>query len=182
MIKELSNHALEMISTKDGYPRYYKMAKPGTGIYAVYISEVARRLCITGDICFGANNNGIISDLGYEIPWFAGHLSEGYLCEKFLHREWQWEAAIEEIEWQIKEAMGDEESWWLENAAKLQEFIKSPDCRDYTPIGEEFYDFMIDLGDDGCELPGFDYPRGEAGWLCAVQQRFAELFKDIKND
>lgn len=43
-------------------------------------------------------------------------------------------------------------------------------------------EFMTSLGDDGCGLPGYDYPRIQAGWLCAIQQCYAELRKgyDVK--
>ncbi len=68
------------------------------------------------------------------------------------------------------------------NADKVQEFIKSPGWEYDTPNITEFYEFMSDeLGDDGTDLPGYDYPRGQAGWRCAVQQRYAELSKEMKN-
>ena len=91
------------------------------------------------------------------------------------------------MQWQIQEATEEAEifagkHWWLDNADKVQEFIKSPGWEYDTPNITEFYEFMSDeLGDDGTDLPGYDYPRGQAGWRCAVQQRYAELSKEMKN-
>ena len=177
MRNSLANHVLE--PQLDGSLR---MGTPGDYIYAVYFVEFANRICIAGDICLGGNENGIVSNVGYKLPWFAGQLSECYLCEKFLHREWQWAAAVEEIEWQIQEAKEEADvsladSWWLERADKLKQFIASPGWKYDEPNIGEFYEFMTDLGDDCCEIPGYDYPRGQAGWLCAIQQKFVELSK-----
>ncbi len=152
----------------------YHMGCPGTGVYSVYIAEFAGRLCLTGDTCFGPENSGgVVSNPGYGIGWFSGHLSQSYLCEKFLRQCWQWEAAIETMKCHIED--DDEDSWWVQKAEALQRFIACPGWKYDTPTEMEYYEAMVDLGHDGCELPGFDYPRAEAGWLCAAQQRFREL-------
>ncbi len=115
----------------------------------------------------------MISCPGYDIDWFGSQLSEGYLCEKFLRQEWQWDAAVEVIQWQLEP--GDQEEWWIERADKLKAFIADPGWEYDEPTAHEFYEFMSSIGADCCELPGNDYPRTQAGWLCAVQQRFSEL-------
>ncbi len=172
MKKAFTNHVLE--PWIDGSLR---MGIPGDGIYAVHLIEFANRICITGDIRLGGNECGIVSNVGYKLSWFAGQLSEGYLCEKFsLSREWQWKVAVEEINTYIK----DEGGWYRDNADKFRKFIKSPGWKYDVPTEAEFYEFMTDLGDDCCEMLGYDYPRGQAGWLCAVQQRYSELSKEIK--
>lgn len=152
----------------------YRMGRAGTNTYSVYIAEFANRLCLTGDTRFGPNDsNGVVSSLGYGIPWFTGHLSEGYLCEKFLRPQWQWEAAVEAIRWHIKEDGQDD--WWAENAAALRHYMADPSWTYDMPDERDYYKAMVNLGHDGCELPGYDYPRAEAGWLCAAQQRFRKL-------
>ncbi len=188
MKESLANHVLQPAEGNNVAALAHRIVKPGSMYYSAYISEVATSLCITGDICLGANNHGIVSAPGYKMDWFAGQLSEGYLCEKFLRHEWQWAVAIEGIQWQIREAIKEEEvtvgleSWWLDNADKLQKFLESPGWKYDTPNMTEFYEFMSDeLGDDGTDLPGYDYPRVQAGWLCAIQQRYSELSKETKN-
>ena len=173
MKKELSKHVLTM----DG--NIHRIGKPDTNIYSAYIAEVANHLCITGDICLGANQHGIISSPGYRFGWFAGQLSECYLCEKFLRHEWQWDAAVEEIHWQIQCATEDGEGWWLDHAEHLKKFVKSPNWKYDTPRMEELYEFMSKIDPDYCEVPGEDYPRSQAGWLCAIQQRYSELCRGM---
>lgn len=174
MKKAFADHVLQPAAGNNADALAYRIVKPGTNVYSAYISEVANRLCITGDVCLGSTRYGIVSAPGYNMGWFTGHLSEGYLCEKFLDQEWQWEAAVEFIQWQIKEAS---EEWWVENTDKLRQFIKDPGWKYDVPTWVEFHEFMTEeLEHDGCELPGHDYPRGDAGWLCAIQQRYSELW------
>lgn len=172
MKKQLSNHVLE--PQVDGSIR---LGIPDECLYAVYLVEFANRICISGDICLGGNENGIVSSAGYTMAWFAGQLSESYLCEKFLRQEWQWKAAVEEINSAIK---FDKEGWWAEHADELKRFISSPGWKYDVPRIEEFYEFMSNLGDDCCEMLGSDYPRGQAGWLCAIQQRYSKLVELLK--
>jgi len=183
MKEALVDHILEPAKGNNPEALRYRMVKPGTNMFSVYLAEVANSICLNGDLCVGYN--GVVSASGYELGWFSGRLSEGYLCSKFLRQEWQWEAAVEVIEWQIKEAKEENydmaDSWWLENADKCRKFIKDPEWRYDTPTQWEFYEFMTELGDDGTELPGYDYPRIDAGWLCAIQQRYAELAKGLTN-
>lgn len=172
------DHVLEPAAGDNPDARAYRIVKSGTNIYSVYISEVANRLCITGDVCLGPTHYGIVSAAGYKISWFAGHLSESYLCEKFLRREWQWEAAVEEIEWEIQRDTEDADGWWFDSdkVKQWQEFVESPSWKYDSPNETEFYELMTEeFGCDGCELPGYDYPCVDAGWLCAIQQRYAEL-------
>ena len=144
MKKELSNHVL---TETDGV---YRMGKPDTGIYVVYIAEVANRLCITGDICLGGNENGIVSNAGYKFGWFGGRLSEGYLCEKFLNQIWEWDAAVKDMKWQIEIDTKEGEGWWLEQADKLNQFMLRPNWTYGTPSEREYYEFKKnELNEDG---------------------------------
>lgn len=137
MKKELANHVLEPAKGNNIEALAHRMIKPGTNIYSAYLSEIANRICIAGDICLGGNENGIVSTAGYNLAWFAGQLSECYLCEKFLRQEWKWVVAVEEIQWQIKEAAEDMDGWWTEHADQLKKFIKDPGWKYDTPTIEE---------------------------------------------
>ena len=64
----------------------------------------------------------------------------------------------------------------MENTVAIRSYIDDPQWKYGESTLAEFYEAMIDMGHDGCELPGYDYPQVEAGWLCAIQQRFRELW------
>lgn len=166
MKQQLVEHTLEVAGG------CLRMGKPETVFYEVFLAEVANRLCITGDIMLGGNLHGVVSAPGYSLDWFGGELSESYLCEKFLRKEWQWEVVVEDMNALFES--GEAEDWW-ENTGKIRDFLRNPEWRYGEPTIQEFYEFMEGVGNDGSELPGHDYPRGEAGWLCAIQQRFVEL-------
>lgn len=178
MHKELAEHTLELQHGGPGEPvAVYRMGQPRTGIYVVYIASFADRLCITGDIMLGRDDHGLVSTMKYGIGWFSGHLSEGYLCEKFLSHVWQWEIAVEGIEDRIE--TDEEDGGWKHHADALREFIAKPGWRHDGlggPDAWEYYDRMREIGCETDELPGYGYPRVEAGWLCAIQQRFQELY------
>lgn len=174
MVEALSEHKLT------GGPMHYVMKKPGTGCYRVDLVFVAARIVVTGDIGLGANQHGVVSSPGYEVGWFSGTLSEGYLCEKFLAKEWQWEAAAEQIADWVENP--DDYETNPEHVALLRKLLEPGYCWNQDkPMMYEVYDSLFEIGqgyiDDG--IPGMDYPRAEAGWLCAIQQRFAALAKEV---
>lgn len=182
MRKELADHVL----VEHDEPTYC-MQRLGTSVFEssgartiVRIGEFADRLCVAGDIRLGANNYGLVSAPGYGIYWFADDLSEAYLCEKFFRKEWRWDASVEAIRWLIKfDEDADEDGWWTRHATELSAYLADPKWRyDDTPNEWEFREKMASLGFDsevGDPL-GCDYPRKQAGWLCAIQQRFRELY------
>jgi len=176
MKTEMASHVLIPVEVSDNF-KLYTLNRPGTIVYSVYIAEFARRLCLSGDICLGGNDRGIVSSPGYGVAWFSGHLAESYLCQKFLREEWQWDVAVRGIKQHIEDDRNDGEGLYLENEHKLDELINNHFWEYDEPNQAEYYEYMTSIGHDGCELPGFDYPRMHAGWLCAIQQRFSELFK-----
>ena len=117
-----------------------------------------------------------MSPPGYGVPWFASHKSEEYLCEKFLPKEWQWDAVVESTQWLIESDIKDGEGWWADHADALRKFIAEPGWMHDGPCEMEYYDSMREIGHDMDDLPGYDYPRQQAGWLCAIQQKFQELY------
>ncbi len=176
--KAFAQHSLELQYGDPVAPvALYRMGRANTSSYAIYVASFAHRLCITGDIMLGANRQGLVSTLNYGIHWFSGHLSEDYLCEKFLPEVWQWEIAVEGIEDRIE--IDEEDYGWKHLAKELREFIAKPDWHHDglgCPDVWEYCDRMRGIGCETDELPGYGYPRVEAGWLCAIQQRFQELY------
>lgn len=172
MTEALAGHVLEQRGD-----HHYVIRRPGTGCYFLNIADVGGRIVLTGDLTIGGPH-GCVSAGGYGIDWFSGAKSEGYLCSKFLAKEWQWEAAAETLhDWlgngTIEEPEHVERIKAILNWEKSIDFVWKYDAPE--PI--ELYEELAELGegyvDDG--VPGYDYPRAAAGWLCAVNQKFAEL-------
>ena len=178
MMREFKDHVLELVTpTDDTELIHYRMRKPGTGIFLVHIIYAAKRIILSGDICVGGHN-GCISDVGYDLGWFVNASSESYLCEKFLQKVWQWECAKEGIKYLLEDEDYIEDE---KQRQELQEILDNYYYWKYCEASEwEFadalHDINSDLTDDG--IPGYDYLRADAGWLCAIRKRFAELRKE----
>lgn len=50
-----------------------------------------------------------------------------------------------------------------------------------TRSHEAFHEFWIEVFGDSPEDQGFDYNPRDAGWLCAIQQRFVECYRDLQS-
>lgn len=63
---------------------------------STYFLFTPEGIIITGDLCPGndSRNSGVHA-FGYDLHWFAGRLSESYLCEKFLTESWHADLAGE---------------------------------------------------------------------------------------
>ena len=185
MTKSLSKHELKLVHDSDRLT-YYVMSEPGTGIFLTKIVFVDSQIVITGDIIMGHHRGvvsspeyssglsgehlGAISDPGYSLDWFSGYLSESYLCEKFLNRIWQKDAAKETIlDW-----INNPEDYDIpsNHIIMLKEAISQ--CYSQRRLYDSLYELSPYYVDDG--IPGYDYPRADAGWLCVIQKRFAELY------
>ena len=62
------------------------------------LMETPEGLVISGDVCPRANTRGVISDLGYNLGWFAGTSSADYLASKFLEKGWHAKLAQRDME------------------------------------------------------------------------------------
>lgn len=170
----LKNHVLEeVLPFGHGFLAYY-MKEPGQGrMMSTLFIFGPEGIVIMGDLCPGGpKNQGSISDFNYGIGWFSGNLSENYLCSKFLTEEWQAEAALEWIGEHVKEIESGEEAGNVEAFLQIERDLRGGEMDE-----SHFRDDLECAGyvcDD--ELPGYDYHRSTAGWLCALQQRFSELF------
>jgi hypothetical protein len=150
----------------------WNLHREGTRIMKVQVTFTPEGIFIMGDLCPGLY--GVGSALGYGIGWFGSQKSEGYLCEKFLTREWVPEYAAEEVEDILKVP---EDYGLTPDAVEGLRMVVAA-LRDDTSYSEtRLYD-DLDLAeyplDDG--VPGYGYEPSDAGWLCAIQQRFAELY------
>lgn len=188
----LKNHVLEEQPAGGKFRAFY-MKEPGQGrMMSTLFVFTPEGIVIMGDLCPGGpNNQGSISNYGYGIEWFSKKLSEGYLCGKFLREEWQAEAALEWVLDHIEEIQRGEHDGEFDDAAKQGKAdidgARKTEIEKFREIERDlgggemdatrFYDALISIGhsiDD--DLHGMDYPINTAGWLCALQQRFSELF------
>lgn len=190
MEKSLKDHVLEEIPA--GEFKAFWMRKPGTGNYAVLLVFTPAGIVVAGDIGLSTENNrGVVSDPGYGLDWFAGELGEDYLCSKFFRDvHWDRERAAE---WctahaqEVLEGEHDSEAWDGDPAETLRK-NRSLLARDFRVLTQALESCSVETEDDfGRELrrlrhdfedlPGRGYPSAQAGWLCAIQRRFAELHK-----
>lgn len=153
-------------------------------------------VAILGDLVPG--ENGVVSRTYLSVEWFAGQLSQDYLCSKFLPKQWHHELARDEVDQMIYDvqARADEAEAAIEEAvdrsegliyvnidaergATLIEELETLSYKlDCCEIGEEgLHDALHELDiptDDG--IPGYGYSPREVEILVAIQQRFAELY------
>lgn len=194
--RELAEHQLtciidvhtEVPVAAADYPKWrqlccFRLGRPSTSIHAMYLLFTPVGIVLTGDTILSEHNGrGIVSDPGYNLGWFGSKKSEHYLCEKFFRRqEWEFKDCLAQLrEWA---GLGEDEPYFVDDPEKRIAFRKLVLEIEANGFGEwesadKIYDAMAqidchDLLDEG--VPGYDYPRQEAGWLCAIQQRFATL-------
>lgn len=168
---DLKNHVLTCELDTPDYKAFY-MREPGTRAMSCRIIFTPEGIAIMGDLV--PERNGSISALGYNVDWFSGQLGAGYLSEKFLAKSFQPDEAAKEIRLWIKEkaehGISDEDAEELTDLADRLEFghIGAEGLRDLIPSDCE--NMIIDY------FPGFTYSKKEQAILCAIQQRFAELY------
>lgn len=171
MLDSLKDHVLLQ---REDNPNHFVMRRTGSGFYLTHVIFAGGHIIITGDLTIGGPH-GCISAGGYGLEWFSAVKSEGYLCSKFLTKTWQWEAAEEHLRWLLSDP-----DRTAEHRDQLEALLNRTEHEwDYgAPSERECYEALSEISfgyvDDGC--PGYDYPRADAGWLCAVNVKFAELY------
>ena len=171
--QNLKDHILEQVLDTEKFKAFYLKKPERTRMMSTLLIFHPEGITICGDLC--PSRGGNCSAYGYGIGWFSGHLDGDYLCQKFLDKSWQSDLAAE---WCLEEAGRQKEEGHQDIADKLETLGKRDlecgdmDCRD-------FYETLTDIDqsyvDDG--VPGHGYNSGEKAWLCAIQERFAELYK-----
>lgn len=188
MRKALEGHQLKRIDKAERF-ECYRMGRPGEGNLAVYITFMSHNadpgeasrgqmIVISGDLIISEDANVVASRYGYGLGWFSGPLSEDYLCEKFLRKANSVEIALEDIERHIRATRDskDSDAMDLQCAKDLEDLAES--ILEEGCHGDVSFDEVVTRYDEivGDRDIGYGYDRSEAGWLCAVQQRFAELY------
>lgn len=170
MKKNLEKHYLYQWKGGDDL-RGFLMRAEGTMNMSVSIIAYPHGVAIMGDIAPGRGCCIERKDL----EWFAGNLSESYLLEKSsIPKEWQADAAAEYFEdfvGTLPDLGAEEKEEWEAIIRKL----KAGEM-DAHELASDLETVSFPL-DDG--LPGLDYKRSDAAWLCAIQQRFAKLYGEM---
>ncbi len=190
MTDSLKDHELKLLEKSEHF-ECYRMGRPDTGVYAVYITFMnhnakqgtaprGQMIVITGDISLCEHTNAVASNYGYGKSWFSGQLDDSYLCEKFLRKCWSKEAAVRDLRWEAKDLRENKESdaMDIQFAKNLDEIAQELECGDSLDQGDVYEKYTDLRGSDDYSV-GHDYPLAEAGWLVAVQQKFRELLPTV---
>lgn len=230
MRESLRDHVLEEFPAGDRIRAFY-LKKPGGGrMMSTLILFTPEGIVICGDLNPHPTGRGSASCFGYGLPWFASELDGGYLCSKFLDKEWQNELAVE---WcmntardvlkgvhdadtkEMREASEERHAriedllmlrrggpepdpelkrWTREDYRRLTALLKgmrrdladryeklARDAEEWDYGWESFSEKLRELDPRSCDdgVPGYGYPVASAGWLCAIQRRFAELYDAV---
>lgn len=178
MRESLKGHCLQPHADLERLKAWY-LKRPGEGrMMSCLILSTVEGLVILGDLT--PCQNGVISALGYDYRWFAGRLSEDYLCSKFLSMEFVPEYAIAQLLRYVDEALSEAEE--LENGFTEDRAVEArKKINRYADelSAERAYDLYYEIFKAHRDDPlGYGYNPGDAGWLCAIQQRFSQLYGD----
>ena len=183
MAEALKSHVLEEISAGEKIRAFY-LKRPGEGrMMSTLFLFTPEGIAIMGDLV--PDGHGSISTYGYGVGWFADILGEDYLCSKFLPKVWVREYAVEWLNDEAarlnQEAIRRESDDRLEREEAMSLVKTYRDLIDNEAAMasyETFYSALAEINpylvDDGA--PGIGYDPRAAGWLCALQQRFATAF------
>ncbi len=177
--RSLENHKLEEIPAGDR-THIFRMSNGKDWCHLnEFIFTPRGHIVICGDTIISDHSHGIVSCVGYGLGWFANQLSEDYLCEKFFRRdEFDLEDCIEDLKYQLEGR--DEESACYENLSELIREFEEDWCPEETERNEAYTAIAaVEVDLLGDSSPGMGYPRNSAAWLCALQQRFAELIPTV---
>ncbi len=166
----LKNHILEPVASDQRVTAYY-MKDPAQGrMCSTLIVFTPEGIALMGDLT--PEHNGSTSCMGYSLAWFAGELSDGYLCEKFLKTGWHAELAKEELERWLKD---DERELTDDQRDAIRSAMGSVNDNNVHEMMDELESagFSMDDGPPGC---GYD-PR-ERRILVAIQERFSQLYRE----
>jgi hypothetical protein len=172
MAEALKDHVLEEVLQETAGFRAFYLKMPGkTRMMSTLFVFTPEGIVIMGDLCPGGpRNQGCISTFNYGLGWFATELSEHYMCSKFLGEVWQPEVALEWLRANEKDLLS--EGFKAEDLIQLDSSLAGGEM-DEASFRHDLEDAGYEMDD---ELPGYDYDLDTAGWLCALQQRFSELY------
>ncbi len=185
--RQFWNHTLDVV-VEAPEVQVYRLLKPGEGsMGSVSIAFFPDRMAVFGDASPGRSGldfRGVFSDPGYGRGWFAGDLSRGYLCGKFLERGFLPSRAAEALRETADERAGEDR-----DEDRHDRRLSAGDLRERADeiesLGDDEHevarwrvDFYNDEGIAGDILEGaYGVDPDAADQLCAIQVRFAALWR-----
>lgn len=175
MRSALAEHKLTQVCNSNGV-RVFRMGTPHMGMDLVFLPD---RIGITG-VTLGDVDRGLWSESKHDLGWFASNPPERRLCAAFYRQVWApsvardtWARELVELVEQCDGEPTDAQRLRISRARDLHDGEFSAD--EETAL----YDiWLYCFGDYPPESWGYDYEPVRAGWLCAIQQRFAELYRE----
>lgn len=176
---DLSRHELKIKAHVPGVVTVYRLELPSGRMESTDIIFCLGQIILTGDLCPepGRTPTACCTAFGKDIGWFAGNLSEDYLCSKFLAKEYRADVAMEafrdeigEIRKQLSDEDCDPEDLH-QRALDLDGALESLDFSDDRRVREWWSDNVCT---DSESLSDEHYNERDGGLLVAIQRRFAE--------
>lgn len=177
MTSSLAGHLLREMTHRDDPVRSFLIASPdwdGKNDHAL-VTFTSEGVVLQGPLVIGTEADGMVSEPGKTLEWFEGVLTEDDVCGVFLHERWQHTVAERDLRVlaEREEYPPGKREFLLSLAEQLSQGIGSRES------------LVFALRTRGGIEPhlstkvGVDYPMPEAGWLCAVQQKFAQLRREL---
>lgn len=169
----LQRHTLERdaASPTGRLEAYYLRPADGGRMESVYVVFTPEGIVVMGDWCPALN--GCISTSGYGVAWFTGRLSDDYLCEKFLRKEWVPEYGYDELKFVLLDARALL-SITKEQARDAYDTLTSLHPSELSHAAA--YEIFSDAGLCDFENLGWHYNPRNAAMLVAIQERFAARY------
>jgi hypothetical protein len=186
-LREFDGHCLSLVyGSPDTLFQFWRMARPGATHFLVQVSFSPEGIAIQGDCVLGENGSGVCTRHAKGVHWFASQLSRDYLCGKFLTKRWRPEVAEEDINTLIQELtkeLGEQEAQGQSIAltrrqlTTARQFLDENNLKEMSPgsFSQLWASECPDIFNDD-ESIGYGFDPCEADLLCAIQERFRQLF------
>ena len=140
-------------------------------------------IAILGDLCPQAGGNGVVSNIGYGVGWFARPTSHDHLCQKFLRQVYVPELARAALEDHQRQERADavnetlSEDWRKAASSAATELEAALADEDSFATHEALYETWEEVfGNTDVENTGMGYDARDAALLVAIQEAFARLY------
>lgn len=173
MVEALEHHALDEVTPPGSPVRSFYLMDADFGMQgSTLLTFTPEGIIIQGDRRPG--ENGVVSSKDYTLDWFCGDLAEPDVCEAFLQKAWQPTVAVEDARALLRTRTFDATTTLCLDLMLAQ-------VEDGVLDEAQLRERLLPYGFSRAEVDavGHDYPLGDAGWLCAIQQKFASLRRQV---
>lgn len=173
---DLSEYMLREVTLPTSYTRSFLLTPilwDGENQHAL-IPFTVEGIVLQGPLVLGIEAKGMVSESKKTLDWFHSELTEDEVCEAFLHQRWQYTVAERDLR-----VLAGREQY----SPGKQEFLRGLADRIARCEGDRNSLTLTLRTTGGIDFVlagqvGVDYPMPEAGWLCAIQRRFAIYWRE----